>query len=87
MPPAIVHYENQADRQGIWRDAMPHRTAEALKQKYPEAEITATASPDRRASCHSKNIPEARLEMIFGFLSPALAITRRQQIYFNALPF
>jgi len=58
MSPAAPHFESHADRQGIWRDAMTIWTTERLQPEYPEAAITATGSPDRRASCHSKNIPE-----------------------------
>ena len=77
MPPATAHFESHADRQGIWREAMRRRTSEALQPEYPEAEITATATPGREASCHSKNIPEARRKMISGFPHPALATGRR----------
>jgi len=73
MAPATAHFESDADRQGIWSDAMPIRTTEHLQPEYPEAEITATAAADRQASCQSKNIPEARREMISGFPNPALA--------------
>jgi len=55
---------------------MPDRTTEARQQEYPEAEITTTATTDRRASCHSNNIPEARREKISGFPIPALATVR-----------
>jgi hypothetical protein len=72
MPPATTHYESVIDRQGIWRDAMPLRTTEASQQEYPEAGITASATPDHQVSCHSKNIPETRLKMISGF--PCLGI-------------
>jgi ribosomal-protein-alanine N-acetyltransferase len=76
MAPATAHFESDADRQGIWSDAMPIRTTEHLQPEYPEAEITSTAAADRQASCHSKNIPEARREMISGFPIPALATVR-----------
>ena len=77
MISATAHFESHAPSQRSWRDAMPLRTTEPLKQKYPEAEITATAATDRQASCHSRNIPEARREMISGFPNPALATGRR----------
>ena len=67
MPPATAHFESHAPRQAIWRDAMRIRTTEASQEEYPEAEITATAATDRAASCHSKNIPEARRENDFRF--------------------
>ena len=76
MAPSTAHFESHAPRQGIWRDAMPDRTTEARQQEYPEAEITTTATTDRRASCHSNNIPEARREKISGFPIPALATVR-----------
>jgi len=47
-----------------------------VKTIYPEAEITATATPDRDDLRHSKIIPEARREMISGFPNPALATVR-----------
>jgi len=81
MPPARAHFESHAPRQGIWREAMTIRTTEAKQQEYPEAEITATAKPDRRDPCHSKNIPEARLEMISRFPIPALATRRPEMRY------
>jgi len=81
MPPAIANIESHASRQRTWRDAMTIRTTEARQPEYPEAEITATATTDRRASCHSKNIPEARREMISGFPIPALATHRRKREY------
>ena len=56
MPPTIVHFESHADRQGIWREALPGRTTEATREIYPEAEITTTTIPDRRTLCHSKII-------------------------------
>ena len=49
--------------------------------EYPEAAITTSGSPDRRDSCHSKNIPEARREMISGFPIPALATARLKREY------
>jgi len=58
-----------------------------MQPEYPEVEITATAATNRRASCHSKNIPEPRPAMIPGFPNIALATTRLQKAYFNALPF
>jgi hypothetical protein len=76
MPPAIAHFESDTDHQGLWRDAMRIRTTEASQKEYPEAEMTTAATPDRRASCHSKNIPEAWREMISGFPNPTLAIER-----------
>ena len=85
MPPAIVHFERDADRQGIWREAMWIRTTEPVQQKYPEAEITATDIPDRRAPCHSKNIPEARREKIFDFPIPALATVRPKRDNFSSM--
>jgi hypothetical protein len=87
MPPATPHFESHADRQGIWSDSMTIRTTEATRGIYSEAGITATATPDRRATCHSKNIPETRPDMISGFPNPTLATTRLQKAYFNALPF
>jgi len=77
MPPATVHLESYADRQETWCDSMTIRTTEASQEEYPEAEITVTAIPDRPATCHSNNIPEARREMISGFPHPALATGRR----------
>ena len=76
MAPATAHFESHALGQRIWREAMPIRTTESSQEEYPEAEITMTAMPDRRASCHSNNIPEARREMISGLLIPALATAR-----------
>ena len=55
---------------------MQIRTAEASQPEYPEAEITAAAKPDRRASFHSKNIPEARLEVMSVFPNRVLASVR-----------
>jgi len=81
MPPATAHFETHAARQRIWRDAMRIRTTEARQPEYPEAEITTTATTDRRASCHSNNIPEARREMISGFPFPAFATVRPQSRY------
>jgi len=81
MPPATPHFESHAPRQGIWCDAMTIRTTECLQQEYPEAGITATAMPDRRDSCHSKNIPEPRAEMISGCPNPALATARLKREY------
>ena len=76
MAPATAHFESNAARQGRCIDAMRIRTTEHLQQEYPEADITTTATPDRRASYHSNNIPEARREMITGLLIPALATAR-----------
>jgi len=58
----MAHFESDDSRQGICRDAMPHRITEARQQEYPEAAITTTAATDRRAASHCKNIPEAWLE-------------------------
>ena len=77
MPPATVYFERRDSRQELWRDAMTIRTTEARQQEYPETAITTTGIPHRRAIVHSRNIPEARREMISGFPIPALA-TRRQ---------
>ncbi len=85
MPPETVHLESHSDRQGMWREAMTTRTTEASQQEYPEAEITATATPDRPASFHSKNIPESRREKISGFPIPALATHRRKREYFSSM--
>ena len=85
MPPATAHFESHAPRQRSWRDAMPLRPSEALQPEYPEAEITATATPGREASCHSKNIPEARREMISGFHVPALAMRRPRRESFSSM--
>jgi hypothetical protein len=81
----MAHFESHTSRQGIWREAMRLRTTERLQQEYPEAAITTTGSPDRRDSCHSKNIPEARLEMISGFPIPALATARPKREYSSNL--
>ena len=50
MPPATVHLECHADRLEKWSEAMTTRTTEPAQQKYPEAKITATDIPDRRAA-------------------------------------
>ena len=81
MPPARAHFESHAPRQGIWSDAMRIRTTESSQEEYPEADFTSTAKPDRRASFHCKNTPEARLEMISGFPNPALATVRLKRGY------
>ena len=81
MAPATVHFESHALRQEIWGEAMRIRTTERLQPEYPEAEITSTAMPDRHASCHSKNIPEARRDMISGFPNPAVATVRPKRGY------
>ena len=90
MAPHIAIFESDADRRRICRRSMSMRTAESLQQEYPEAEITATAMPDRRAFCHSKNIPEARVAMIFSFPTPVIATSRRMrsstQARFHAPP-
>ena len=85
MPPATAYFESYAPRQRIWRDAMRIRTTEARQPEYPEAEITPTATSDRRASCHCNNIPEARLEMISGFPKPALATVRPKRENFSSM--
>ena len=85
MPPATAHFESHADSQGKWREAMRRRTSEASQEVYSEAEITATATPDREASCHSNNIPEARGEMISGFPHPALAMCRPKRENFSSM--
>jgi hypothetical protein len=64
---------------------MTIRTTEAAREIYPEAEITTTAMPDRLAARHSKNIPEARHEMISGFPIPALATSRLKREYSSNL--
>ena len=61
------------------------RTTEARQPEYPEAEITTTATTDRRASCHNKNIPEARHEMMSGFLIPVLATGRSKREYSSSM--
>ena len=76
MPPAIAHFESAADRQGGCRDAMTNRTAEAIREIYPEAGITTTAMPDRHGLRHSKNIPESRSAMISGFPNSEIAAGR-----------
>jgi len=81
MPPATVYFESHAPRQRLWRDAMTIRTTEARQPEYPEAAITTTAMPDRRAIVHSRNIPEARREMISGFPIPVLATLRPKSGY------
>jgi len=81
MAPATVHFESHVQRQGLWRDAILDRTTEAMQPEYPEAKITTTDTMDRRASCHSKNIPESRREMIYDFLIPALATARPKRRY------
>jgi|GEM_PF-1527024 len=85
MPPAMAHFESHTPRQGIWRDAMTIRTTEARQLEYPEAEITATAKPDRRDPSHSKHIPEAPLEMISGIPIPVLATRRLKMRYFKKM--
>ena len=54
------------------------------RPEYPEAEITTTVSKDHPDSCHSKNIPEPRPDMISGFPNPALATP--PEAVFHALP-
>jgi hypothetical protein len=81
MPPAIAHFESRAPRQRIWRDAMRLQTTEASQKEYPEAAITPTAAPDRQAFCHSRNIPEARPDMITDFPIRALATGRPKRKY------
>jgi len=81
MPPTIVHFETNADRQRIWCDAMTIRTTEAIQQEYPETAITTTGLPDPRAIIHSRNIPEARRDMISGFANPVLATLRPKSGY------
>jgi len=71
MPPANNDFESDADRQEIWRSAMRDRTTEALKAEYPETGITMTVNLDHRATGHSKNIPEPRLDMISGIPTPS----------------
>jgi len=68
---------------------MTDGTTEARQKEYPEAGITTTAMPGRRASCHSKYIPEARLTrrvyyrillfpLVMGFTScTTLAVSNR----------
>jgi len=85
MLPAIAHFESHAQRQGIWREAMRIRTTERLQPEYPEAEITAPASLDRKASRHSRNISEARHEKISGCPIPALATHRRKREYSSSM--
>jgi len=60
----------------VYCDRFPGPPRFSPQQEYPEADITTTATPDRRASYHSNNIPEARREMITGLLIPALATAR-----------
>ena len=81
MALAIVHLECETDRQIIWRDAMRIRTTEATRGIYPEAVITMTAIPDRRSACHSKNIPEARIDMISDSPNPVLATASPRREY------
>jgi len=81
MPQATAHFESDANRQGGCRDAMTIWTTEAIREIYPEAEITATDHTDRRAACHSKNIPESRPAMISGFPIPVLATARPKREY------
>jgi len=45
MPPAAVPLESHADRQGIWLEAMRIQIAEAIREIYPEAEITQDRFP------------------------------------------
>jgi hypothetical protein len=85
MPPATAHFESHAPRQGIWLHAMRIRTTERLQPEYPETDIITTATRDRRVSCHSKNIPEARREIISGFPIPALATGRLKREYSSNL--
>ena len=47
MPPATVYFESHAPRQELWLDAMRVRTTDGTREIYPEAGITATATPDR----------------------------------------
>jgi len=79
MPPAIVYFESEAEHQEARRDAMRNRTTETRQQEYPETEITATVPTDRRASCHSKHIPESRPEMIAGFPNRLTSESHRRQ--------
>jgi len=81
----MAQFESHTPRQGIWREAMPDRTTEATGEIYPEAEITATAMPDRHDLRHCKNIPEARIEMISGFPIPALATARPKREYSSSM--
>jgi len=81
MPPAIVYFERRDSRQELWRDVMTIRTTEASQQEYPETAITTTGIPDRRAIIHSRNIPEARRDMISGFPNPVLATLRPKSGY------
>ena len=90
MAPATAHFESDADRRRIWRNAMRIRTTEASQQEYPEAKITATTLQDRHASCHSKNIPEPRPDMMSSFPNSVIAMPRRMrtetQAGFHAMP-
>ena len=81
MAPAIAHFESDDSRQVIWRDSKSIRTTEPIQQEYPEAEIPTTVHLHHQDWSHSKNIPEARREMIFGFHNPALATLRRKREY------
>ena len=54
-----------------------------VKTMYPDAKITATALLDRRASLHSKNIPEPRPEKMCGFPNPGFAIRRQKRQHTN----
>ena len=85
MAPATAHFERHTDRQRKWRETMPDRTTEASQKEYPEEEITTTAMPDHRDSCHSRNIPEARREKISGFPIPALATHRLKREYSRSM--
>jgi len=77
MPPANIDFESDAARQEIWRSTMLDRTTEALKAEYPETGITTTVNLDHRATGHSKNIPEPRLDMISGIPISARSNRRR----------
>jgi hypothetical protein len=81
MAPATAHFESDDSRQVIWRDSKPIRTTEPIQQEYPEAEIPTTVHLHHQDWSHSKNIPEARREMISGFPNPALATLRRKREY------
>ncbi|MCK9590262.1 MAG: hypothetical protein M0Q93_12995, partial [Terrimicrobiaceae bacterium] len=79
MLSAKAHFEIDDSGQRGCRGAMMIRTTERLRQEYPETGVTATISPDRRDLCHSKNIPEPRIEMIPSFPNSVISTGRQKR--------
>ncbi|MFA6271189.1 MAG: hypothetical protein WC657_08360 [Candidatus Paceibacterota bacterium] len=79
MLSARVHFEINDSGQGGCCGAMRIRTTARWQQEYPEAAITMTGSPDRQALCHSRNIPEARIEMMPCFPHSVISTGRQKR--------